>query len=106
MINVPSLNQVLFNDMPATLVPQRRRTAGIALGYGIAAMVFGGTASYVIVAAQQNDLLWSFLTHGAVVVALSVVIYMWAMRNGHVRDGASGSFGADSRETRQEVGTR
>lgn len=79
-----ALNQTLFNYITATLMPQEIRTTGIAIGYGIAVTVFGGTASYLLVAAQRVGQMSLFLTYGAVVCALSIVIYIWARHRGHV----------------------
>jgi MFS transporter, MHS family, alpha-ketoglutarate permease len=83
---IVSLNQTLFNYITATLVPQEIRTTGIALGYGVAAAVFGGTSSYLLLAAQKSGLLGLFLAYGAVVCAISVVLYVIALNRGLVID--------------------
>jgi MHS family alpha-ketoglutarate permease-like MFS transporter len=103
---VLALNQVLFNYITATLVPQRIRTTGIALGYGIAVMLFGGTASYLLVAANQNGLLWLFVTYGAVVAALSVLMYAWAMRKGYVANSENESVDVAASDPVEEVDLR
>ncbi|WP_436664396.1 MFS transporter [Alicyclobacillus acidoterrestris] len=79
-----AFNQTLFNYITATLMPPEIRTTGVAVGYGTAVTAFGGTASYLLIAAQQAGELWLFLTYGAFVCALSVVIYVWALRRGQV----------------------
>jgi MFS transporter, MHS family, alpha-ketoglutarate permease len=81
-----ALNQTLFNYITATLMPQEIRTTGIAIGYGIAVTIFGGTASYLLVATQRAGQMSLFLWYGAIVCTLSVFIYIWAMRRGHVVD--------------------
>ncbi|EPZ52910.1 MFS transporter [Alicyclobacillus acidoterrestris] len=83
---VVAFNQTLFLYINATLMPQEIRTTGIAIGYGIATAVFGGTASYLFIDAQQVGKMWLFLTYSAVVCALSVVIYVWARHRGAVSE--------------------
>lgn len=83
---VLALNQVLFNYVTATLLPQRIRTTGIAVGYGIAVTVFGGTASYLLLGAQRAGLMPTFVLYGAIVCAISVALYAFAARRGLVID--------------------
>lgn len=82
---VVAFNQVLFNYITATLVPAEIRTTGVALGYGIAVTIFGGTASYVLVWSQTQGMVWLFASYGAAVCLLSVLIYAWAKARGHVQ---------------------
>jgi MFS transporter, MHS family, alpha-ketoglutarate permease len=81
---IVSLNQVLFNYVTATLMPAQCRTTGVAIGYGIGVALFGGTASYLLLWFRQQDALWMFVVYGAVICLLSVIIYAWAHRRGHV----------------------
>ncbi len=83
---IVALNQTLFNYITATLMPQEIRTTGIALGYGIAVAIFGGTASYLLVAAQRAGMMWAFLLYGATICLLSVFVYALAWRRGEVID--------------------
>ncbi|GAA0898937.1 MFS transporter [Pseudonocardia zijingensis] len=82
-----SLNQVLFNYIISTLMPDSCRTTGVAIGYGLAMTVFGGTASYVLVWLQRQDAFWAFPVYGAAVCIVSVVLYDAARRRGHVHIG-------------------
>ncbi|MGH8916945.1 MAG: MFS transporter, partial [Actinomycetes bacterium] len=53
---------------------------GMALGYGVAVAVFGGTASYLMVWLQQQHLDWLFPVYAAVLSLISVVLYLAARR--------------------------
>jgi MFS transporter, MHS family, alpha-ketoglutarate permease len=79
------LNMTLYNLVATSLMPKYCRATGVALGYGIAVAVFGGTASYLIVWLQSEGLDWVFPVYVAVLSAISVVLYLAARRS-------SGSF--------------
>jgi MHS family alpha-ketoglutarate permease-like MFS transporter len=79
------LNMTLYNLVATSLMPKYCRATGVALGYGIAVAVFGGTASYLIVWLQSAGLDWVFPVYVAVLSAISVVLYLAARRS-------SGSF--------------
>jgi MFS transporter, MHS family, alpha-ketoglutarate permease len=81
---IVALNQTLFNYITATLMPPQIRTTGIALGYGIAVAVFGGTASYILVWSQSAGGTWMFALYGAIIASLSIVFYSAARRKGYV----------------------
>ncbi|CAN5195982.1 MFS transporter [soil metagenome] len=81
----PSL--ALFNVIGASLVPAEGRTAGAGLAYSLGVAIFGGTASFVFVWAQINDLVWLFCVYGAVVALLSIVLYRWAVRSTGIHGG-------------------
>jgi hypothetical protein len=53
----------------------------VALGYGDAVAVFGGTASYFLVWLQNRGLDWVFPVYVAVLSAISVVVYLAARRS-------------------------
>jgi MHS family alpha-ketoglutarate permease-like MFS transporter len=79
-----ALNQTLFNFIIATLMPEQSRTTGMAVAYGLAVAIFGGTASYLLLWAQQHDLLWLFVGYASALALISVVLYRWAVRKGQV----------------------
>jgi hypothetical protein len=61
-------------------MPKSCRATGVALGYGVAVALFGGTASYLLVWLQQRELDWLFPTYAAVLSLVSVVLYVAARR--------------------------
>ncbi|MFK0007695.1 MFS transporter [Paenarthrobacter sp. NPDC090520] len=78
------LNMGLYNYIATTLMPKSARTTGVALGYALAAAIFGGTASYLVVFLRQNDLFWVFPVYVAVLSLLSVIVYRLAVKRGHL----------------------
>lgn len=79
-----ALNQTLFNFIISTLIPPECRTTGMAMAYGLGVAVFGGTSSYILVWAQQENMLWAFSTYAAALSVISIWIYSLAARKGHV----------------------
>lgn len=75
------LNMTLYNVVATSLMPKYCRATGVALGYGIAVAVFGGTASYLLVWLQSQGLDWVFPVYVAVLSAISVVAYLAARRS-------------------------
>jgi MFS family permease len=75
------LNMTLYNLVATSLMPKYCRATGVALGYGIAVAVFGGTASYLIVWLQSQGLDWVFPVYVAVLSLISVVLYLAARRS-------------------------
>ena len=75
------LNMTLYNLVATSLMPKYCRATGVALGYGIAVALFGGTASYLIVWLQSEGLDWVFPVYVAVLSAISVVLYLVARRS-------------------------
>ena len=75
------LNMTLYNVIATSLMPKYCRATGVALGYGVAVAVFGGTASYLLVWLQSNGLNWVFPVYVAVLSAISVVLYLAARRS-------------------------
>lgn len=74
------LNMTLYNVVATSLMPKGCRATGVALGYGVAVAVFGGTASYLLVWLQQRGLDWLFPLYTAVLSIVSVVLYLAARR--------------------------
>jgi MHS family alpha-ketoglutarate permease-like MFS transporter len=79
-----ALNQTLFNFIIATLMPEEVRTTGMAVAYGIAVAVFGGTASYILLWSQQHGLVWLFAAYAAALSLISVFLYRYTVRKGQV----------------------
>lgn len=84
---VVALNQVLFNYIISTLMPSECRATGVAVGYGIAVALFGGTSSYILLWAQQHGLFWAFTLYAAALCLISVLLYRLALRKGQVHFG-------------------
>jgi MFS transporter, MHS family, alpha-ketoglutarate permease len=74
------LNMTLYNVIATSLMPKSCRATGVALGYGVAVALFGGTASYLLVWLQQRELDWLFPTYAAVLSLVSVALYVAARR--------------------------
>lgn len=75
-----ALNQTLFNYIITTLMPDECRTTGMAVAYGIAVAIFGGTASYALLWSQRAEIVWMFAAYAAILSVVSVALY-WAARN-------------------------
>ena len=75
------LNMTLYNVIATSLMPKYCRATGVALGYGIAVALFGGTASYLLVWLQSQGLDWVFPVYVAVLSVISVVVYLAARRS-------------------------
>ncbi|MFJ2029597.1 MFS transporter [Streptosporangium sp. NPDC087985] len=81
---VLALNMTLYNVVATSLMPKSSRATGVALGYGVAVALFGGTASYLMVWLQQQDITWMFPVYTAVLSVVSVVLYVAVRRRGGV----------------------
>jgi MFS transporter, MHS family, alpha-ketoglutarate permease len=77
---VLALNFALYNVIATSLMPKAYRATGVALGYGIAAALFGGTAPYLLLWLEGIGATWLFLTYIAVLCLASVVLYLLARR--------------------------
>jgi MHS family alpha-ketoglutarate permease-like MFS transporter len=82
-----ALNQTLFNFIISTLMPPECRTTGMAVAYGLGVAIFGGTSSYMLLWAQQHDILWAFSVYAAVLSLISIWLYRLAARKGQVHIG-------------------
>lgn len=74
------INMATYNVTATSLMPKYCRGTGVSLGYSVAAALFGGTASYVLVWTQSKQILWFFPTYLAVLAVLSVIAYALARR--------------------------
>ena len=74
------LNMTLYNVISTSLMPKASRATGTALGYGIGVAIFGGTASYLLVWLSSIHLTWLFSVYGAVLMTISVLLYLAARR--------------------------
>jgi MFS family permease len=74
------LNMTLYNVVATSLMPKHCRATGVALGYGVAVALFGGTASYLLVWLQQQHLAWVFPAYTAALSLVSIVLYLAAKR--------------------------
>jgi MFS family permease len=74
------LNMTLYNVVATSLMPKYCRATGVALGYGVAVALFGGTASYLLVWLQNAGLDWVFPVYVAVLSLLSVGTYQVARK--------------------------
>ncbi|MBT8163268.1 MULTISPECIES: MFS transporter [Arthrobacter] len=82
-----ALNQTLFNFIISTLMPAGCRTTGMAVAYGLGVAIFGGTSSYILVWAQQQNMLWAFSSYAAALSIISIWLYSLAARKGQVHIG-------------------
>ncbi|MFF1832365.1 MFS transporter [Paenarthrobacter sp. NPDC058040] len=82
-----ALNQTLFNFIISTLMPPGCRTTGMAVAYGLGVALFGGTSSYILIWAQQQNMLWAFSVYASVLSLISIWLYSVAARRGHVHIG-------------------
>ncbi|WP_330455987.1 MFS transporter [Streptomyces sp. NBC_00820] len=74
------LNMTLYNVVATSLMPQHCRATGVALGYGVAVALFGGTAPYLMLWLQEHGARWLFPVFASVLSLLSVVLYVVARR--------------------------
>jgi MHS family alpha-ketoglutarate permease-like MFS transporter len=81
------LNMTMYNLVSTSLMPKYCRATGVALGYGVAVALFGGTASYLLVWMQQQGISWMFPVYVAVLSAISVVLYLVARRTSGIYAG-------------------
>lgn len=81
----------IFNLVCGSLVPNNSRVTGVGLGYALGVAIFGGTASYLFVWWSSLGLFWIFPTYVAVIIALSIWLYVAAKRSTGVYAGEYGS---------------
>ncbi|WP_025155673.1 MFS transporter [Leifsonia aquatica] len=74
------LNMTIFVVVSNSLLPQHIRGTGLGLGYGLGVAIFGGTASYLLLWLQSQQLLWVFPVYISALCAISVVLYLLAKR--------------------------
>jgi MHS family alpha-ketoglutarate permease-like MFS transporter len=65
----------------AELFPARVRALGVGLGYALANSAFGGTAPLIYQAAKGNGQVPLFIGYVTVVIAVSLLVYIFVLRN-------------------------
>lgn len=95
----------------AELFPASIRALGVGLGYAIANSLFGGTVPLIGAALQKAGNIELFFTYVTVAIALSLLVYIFALKNkkptqldeeqGHAWDVAKSDDGADLVEARR-----
>jgi len=65
----------------AELFPAEVRALGVGLGYALANSVFGGTAPLLFQAAKSSDRVGSFIVYVTVVIGVSLVVYVFGLKN-------------------------
>ncbi|MET0455975.1 MAG: MFS transporter [Mycobacterium sp.] len=65
----------------AELFPAEIRALGVGLGYALANSVFGGTAPLLFQAAKGADNVGWFIVYVTVVIGVSLVVYVFALKN-------------------------
>ena len=66
--------------MKAELFPADIRALGVGLGYALANSAFGGTAP-VLYQASKPDHITLFIVYVTVVIGVSLLVYIFALRN-------------------------
>ena len=67
--------------MKAELFPASIRALGVGLGYAIANSLFGGTVPLIGAALQKAGQVDLFFTYVTVAIAVSLVVYIFALKN-------------------------
>ena len=67
--------------MKAELFPAEIRALGVGLGYALANSAFGGTAPLLYQAAKSADRIGMFIVYVTVVIGVSLVVYVFALKN-------------------------
>ena len=65
----------------AELFPAETRALGVGLGYALANSAFGGTAPLLFQAAKSSDRIGSFIFYVTVVIGVSLLVYIFALKN-------------------------
>lgn len=87
---VVSANMGLYNYIATGLIPKSCRTTGVGLAYGVGVSLFGGTASYLLLFANQAGQIGLYVLYASVLMALSVIVYHAVLRRqdkAGIRDG-------------------
>ncbi len=67
--------------MKAQLFPTHVRALGVGLGYALANSLFGGTAPLLYAGAQSTSQVPMFIVYVTVIIAASLAVYIFALRN-------------------------
>ena len=65
----------------AELFPAHVRALGVGLGYALANSTFGGTAPLLYQAARDSDRMGAFIAYATVIIALSLLVYIFCLKN-------------------------
>ncbi|MFL6587120.1 MAG: MFS transporter [Luteimonas sp.] len=65
----------------AELFPTHIRALGVGLGYALANSAFGGTAPLLYQAALKSDQVMTFAIYATVIIAVSLVVYVFFLKN-------------------------
>lgn len=65
----------------AELFPAEFRALGVGLGYALANSAFGGTAPLLFQAAKSSDRAGSFILYVTIVIAVSLLVYIFKLKN-------------------------
>lgn len=65
----------------AELFPAHIRALGVGLGYALANSMFGGTAPLIYEASISRDALGAFAVYVTVAIGVSLLVYLFALRN-------------------------
>lgn len=65
----------------AELFPAGVRALGVGLGYALANSAFGGTAPLLFQAAKSSDRVGSFIVYVTLVIGVSLVVYVFGLKN-------------------------
>ena len=65
----------------AELFPAEIRALGVGLGYALANSAFGGTAPLLYEGAKSGDNVGWFIVYVTVVIAVSLSVYVFALKN-------------------------
>lgn len=65
----------------AELFPAKIRALGVGFGYAIANSLFGGTVPLIGAALQKADRVESFFTYVTVAIGISLLVYIFALKN-------------------------
>lgn len=63
------------------LFPVQVRALGVGVGYALANSIFGGTAPLIYQALKQNDMVPLFIAYVTVCIAVSLVVYVFFLKN-------------------------
>ncbi|MCR8526319.1 MFS transporter, partial [Escherichia coli] len=65
----------------AEYFPAEVRALGVGLGYALANSMFGGTAPLIYQAAKAGDNVTGFIVYVTVIIAVSLVVYIFFVKN-------------------------
>ncbi|MGV9798260.1 MFS transporter [Mycobacterium sp. NPDC003449] len=72
-----SINAIVKSE----LFPSHVRALGVGVGYALANSIFGGTAPVIYQALKERDQVPLFITYVTICIALSLIVYLFFLRN-------------------------